>query len=516
MIGNFTRRAVLGLTAASAVGAVTGVYGPTGSAVGSTVRRGGGRVDWNSLGCHLDGDLVLPSDPRYEQACEQALGQFDNTNPMAVAYCESTKDVQTVIAFAQDNAVHTVPRSAGHSFGGYSTTTGMILDVSRLNRVTTDGTHVTIGAGTQQADALAALAPYGLALVSGLCPTVGSGGYIQGGGIGYQTRKYGMACDRLVSADVVLADRRIVRASARENPDLYWALRGNGGGNYGVVTRYTLEPVRRNSLVGYRLVWSGGDTAALIENWQQWVLTAPNDLSSLLLARTASPPSPSTMVIVTGTWYGTLDELNRRLDELVGLTGVTPLNRSVGEVSVQDAMMQGYDCANLTTAQCHRVGTTPEAMAPQWNYYRTRCRMFGSAVPRADVEDLLAVLADPAHFRNGQFRMLYFEALGGAANERARTDTAYVHRTTKMLAGLTATVGDPAYTGEDTAACESWLGDGFAVLDRHSLRESYQNYMDPALKAWRTAYYAENYPRLVRVKRAYDPHKFFRFARGIG
>jgi len=178
--------------------------------------------------------------------------------------------------------------------------------------------------------------------------------------------------------------------------------------------------------------------------------------------------------------------------------------------------MQIYGCANLTAEQCHRAGSTPEAEVPRYNYYRTRCRMFDSAVPRADVEDLLAVLADPAQFRTGQSRQLYFEALGGAANEPDRTDTAYVHRTTRMLAGLTAQLPNAGYTDEDTAACESWLADGFAVLDRHSLPESYQNYMDPALPDWRTAYYAENYPRLVRVKREYDPHGFFHFARGIG
>ncbi len=514
MTGTFTRRAALGFAAASAVGAATGAFLPTGAAAGSTDRRGR-RIDWNSLGRHLDGDLVLPSDSRYGQAREQSLAQFDDANPMAVAYCETARDVQTVIAFAQDNAVHTVPRSGGHSFGGYSTTSGMILDVSRLNQVTTDGTHVTIGAGTQLVDALAALTPHGLALASGLCPTVGAGGFIQGGGIGHQTRKYGLACDRLVSADVVLANRRVVRASERENPDLFWALRGNGGGNFGVVTSYTLEPVRRDTLIGYRLAWLGGDSAAQIENWQQWVLTAPNDLSSMLIAGTRSP-APEVVVMVSGTWYGTMEELNRHLDELVGMTGAPPAQRIVGESSVRDAMMQIYGCATLTAEQCHRVGTSPEAQLPRLNFYRTRCRMFDEAVPRADVEAALAVLADPTHFREGQSRKLYFEALGGAANEPGRTDTAYVHRTTTILAGFTADLSDPAYTDEDAAACESWLADGFAVLDRHSLRESYQNYMDPALRDWRRAYYAENYPRLVRVKRAYDPHRFFRFARGIG
>ncbi|MCR6488733.1 FAD-binding oxidoreductase [Amycolatopsis sp. OK19-0408] len=513
-----TRRTVLGFAAASAVGAVTALSGSAGSAAGSTVRRGRG-IDWNSLRCHLDGDLVLPSDTAaYASARMQSLGMYDSTAPSAVAYCESARDVQTVLSFAQDNAVHTVPRSGGHSFGGYSTTDGMVLDVSRMNQVTTDGTHVTIGAGTQMVDALNALTPHGMALAGGLCPTVGAGGFIQGGGIGHQTRKFGMACDRLVSAEVVLANRRVVRASARENPDLYWALRGNGGGNYGVVTSYTLEPVQRNTLIGYRLMWLGADAGKVIENWQQWMLNAPNDLSSVLLTlvRPTNPPNSDTVIVVSGTWYSTADELNTHIDEFVAAVGAAPSQRAVGESTVHDAMMQIYGCATLTTEQCHRAGTTPEAQLGRYNYYRTRSRMFDAAVPRADVDALLTVLADPTHFRDKQSRLLYFEALGGAANEKGRTDTAYVHRTTKLLAGVTAQLPDLTYTPDDTAACESWLADGFAVLDRHSLRESYQNYMDPAIQDWRTAYYAENYPRLVRVKRAYDPHGFFRFARGIG
>jgi FAD/FMN-containing dehydrogenase len=514
--GNLSRRAVLGLVAASAVGALTGgASGPTGSAAGSIARRGGGGPDWDSLRRHLDGDLILPSDPRYGQAREQSLAQFDNTNPVAVAYCESAKDVRTAIAFAQNHDVHAVPRSGGHSFGGYSTTTGMILDVSRLNQVAIHGEHVTIGAGTQQVDALAALTPHGLALASGLCPTVGAGGYIQGGGIGLQTRKFGMACDRLVSAEVVLADGRVVRASARAHPDLFWALRGNGGGNYGVVTSYTLRPVERDTLVGYRLIWLG-DAAAVIEKWQDWVIAAPSDLSSLLLTRVRNPPTPETVVIISGAWYGAIEDLNLLVDQLVGEVGVTPRTRVVAASSVRDTMMAVYGCATLTVAQCHRAGTSPDAQVPRAYHYHTRSRMYDAAVPRADVDDLVAVLTDPAKSTPAQDRLLYFEALGGAANQPARTDTAYVHRTTKMLTGVTAQLIDANYTADDVALGESWLADGFAVLDRHSLRESYQNYMDPALEDWRRDYYAENYPRLVRVKRAYDPHGFFRFARGIG
>ena len=509
MAVNLSRRALLGAAAASAIGVVAGASGASGSTAGS-------RTNWEALRRHLDGDLVLPSDPSYALAREQSLRQFDQVHPQAVAYCSSEADVRTVLAFAHDHAVHTVPRSGGHSFGGYSTTPGMILDVSRLNQVAIDGDHVVLGGGTQLVDALAALTPHGLAVAGGLCPTVGVGGFIQGGGIGYQTRKYGLASDRLISANVVLADRRIVRASATENPDLFWALRGNGGGNYGVVTSYTVDPVRRSDIVFYRLVWPWAAAASLIENWQQWIIDAPDDLASLLLAMNNNPAAPAPQVTVQGAWYSTVEELNSLLDELVGLVGVAPVARGVAAETVHEAMMQAYRCATLTTAQCHRVGTAPDALVPKYNYYRTRCRMFGGAVPTADVDQLLTVLTQPLQGGGGQARMLYFEALGGAANLLARTDTAYVHRTTKMLAGVTATLSNLDYTDDDTAAAESWLADGFGVLDRNSLHESYQNYMDPALTDWRRAYYAENYPRLVRIKRAYDPHQFFRFARGIG
>jgi hypothetical protein len=140
--------------------------------------------------------------------------------------------------------------------------------------------------------------------------------------------------------------------------------------------------------------------------------------------------------------------------------------------------------------------------------------MYGGPVPDATVSRLLETFT--ADKRDGQYRMLYFETLGGQANTRGRTDTAYVHRTTEMLTGFTGTLTDPGYTPEDATALEAWLADGFRELGPGSLPECYQNYMDPALTDWREAYYAENWDRLVEVKNRYDPHRFFHFARSIG
>jgi FAD/FMN-containing dehydrogenase len=477
-----------------------------------------GTADWETLSRHLSGDLVLPPDPRYGQARELQIAHFDQIRPQAVAYCADERDVQAVLAFAQESGVHVTPRSGGHSFGGYSTTEGIVLDVSRINQITVadGGERVFLGAGTQQVDALAAVTQHGLGLVSGICPSVGVGGFLQGGGVGWQTRKFGLGSDRLRSADVVLANGKLVRAAADENPDLFWGLQGNGGGNFGVVTRYELEPVRLPTMVNYMLWFTWDDAQRLIEQWQRWAIDSPNDLSaSLIVMNPLDPAAGDTpQIFFFGTWYRSPEELDKHLDTVVDAIGVQPAMRSVAEKPLYDATMEYYGCADKTVEESHRVGSNPKATMPRDNFYRTRCRMYGGPVPDATVSRLLETFT--ADKRDGQYRMLYFETLGGQANTRGRTDTAYVHRTTEMLTGFTGTLTNPAYTPEDATALEAWLADGFRELGPGSLPECYQNYMDPALTDWREAYYAENWDRLVEVKNQYDPHRFFHFAQSIG
>lgn len=496
----------LGLSLGSAA-VVGGVSGGSASAAPRTNALTG-------LRRHLDGDVVLPGDPRYALAKQSANGQFDAISPRAIAYCTSERDVRTVLAYAQHEAVPTAIRSGGHSFGGYSTSPGIVLDVSRLRTVDFSGTEVTLGPGTQMVDALAALAPHGRVIVGGTCPTVCVGGFLQGGGVGWQTRKFGMACDQLLEATVVLADGRIVRSSDDEHPDLFWALRGNGGGNYGVVTSYRLRPAPVTTVVNWMLTWPWDAAADVAENWQQWAVDSPDDLAANLIVMNTDAATGVPMVFAYGTWYSTPAALDQQLDALVAAVGTVPATRSATPMTPYQAMMEYYGCSDLSTDQCHRVGYSPEARMPRNLFYRTRNRMFADPVSRSGVDRMLSTFtADPGP---GQFRMIYFETLGGQANRRARTDTAYVHRTTRLLAGFSLSLTREGYTAADVAAAESWLGQGYRDLQPGSLPESYQNYMDPSLESWRQAYYGENYPRLVQIKRQYDPHGFFRFAQSIG
>jgi FAD/FMN-containing dehydrogenase len=497
-----TRRTLLGGGLALAGLGLAGQAGASG--------RGG--PDWDRLRACLSGDLVLPADAAYPVAKQLDSGYFDTIDPQGVAYCETVADVRTTLSFAQYNDLHVAVRSGGHSGAGWSTTTGVVLDTSRLNGLTQGPSTVTIGPGAHGVDAVGALSAQGLALVTGSCPTVAAGGYIQGGGFGPLSRKYGMACDRLVSADVVLTDGTVVRADATHNPDLYWALRGGGGGNFGVVTRYEVRPIAISRITSFTLSFAFAAAQQVIAAYQQWMLAAPDDLEANL---TVLKAGPAPTVLVSGSWQGTDPAgVNTYLDALVSAAGTTPASRTVTDLSYRDHMMRTFQCADKTTEQCHRVGDNPEALLPRHTFASGRGRMISEPLPSAGIDEALAAFT--AVGATNQFSVMNLSWLAGMVNRVGRTDTAYVHRNTLALLGFTATLPTSTPSADDEAAVAAWTAGGMAVADRYGNGENYQNTVDARLTDWRAAYYAENYPRLTRVKRRYDPTTFFRFPQAIG
>lgn len=198
----------------------------------------GADTDWTRLAGRLQGDLVLPGDANYPYAKQLQFATFDWVNPQAIAYCETIADVQACVRVARRNGVDVRVRSGGHNFEGWSTGPGLVIDVSRLNHVSVGASTVHMGPGAASIDALAALAPYNKQIIAGTCPTVCPGGFLSGGGIGNQTRRFGLGADRLVSAKVVLADGSVVHCSPTRDSSLFWALRGSGGGSFGIVVDF--------------------------------------------------------------------------------------------------------------------------------------------------------------------------------------------------------------------------------------------------------------------------------------
>ena len=481
---------------------------------GAARARSGSGVDWRRLHHHLAGRLVLPSDADYPNAKQLYQSRFDAIEPRGVAYCASAADVALCLRFAQDNALPLAARSGGHSHGGFSTTPGLVIDVSGLDSVTLGRGTATIGTGAQTVDITNTLAPAGLAFSGGYCPTVAAGGYLQGGGLGLFTRSTGVASDKVTSARVVLADGRAVTASPREHSDLYWALRGGGGGNFGVVTSFEVAPTPLTDLAAGNLSWPYEQALDMLDGWTRWLADAPRTVGGSINI-TLDDAAPGEVPLVS-LLLGSVDTgagFETEIDRLVSLVGHAPASRQTFTAPYQQILMVLYECGDLTVDQCHRVGAPGGGRLPRPAFGAERGRMFSEPMPREGWAKALAVL-DTERLA-GQTRGLQVAALGGAANALPRTATAYVHRDSLFMANFLASKAAPPAPPEAVAAAGRFVDAGFAALDPYSNGETYQNFVDTRLPDWKRSYYAENYRRLTRVKKKYDPHDVFRSPQSI-
>ncbi|MFI5933938.1 FAD-binding oxidoreductase [Actinoplanes sp. NPDC051494] len=471
---------------------------------------------WSRLRDHLQGRLVLPTTADYQTAKQLFQVQFDTTDPRAIAYCASAADVALCLRFAQDCGIPVAARSGGHSAGGYSTTTGLVIDVSGLNAVVlnSDRTSVRIGPGAQLIDIMGTLAPAGLAISGGYCPTVAAGGFLQGGGMGLFTRSIGMASDKVTSAQVVLANGSVVTASATQNPELFWALRGGGGGNFGIVTSYEITPTAITNVAAANLVWSYDKALDMLDGWTRWLEDSPWSIGggANVTLFDAAPGAVPTAGITLGS-VDTGPTFAAEVQRLIAAVGSAPVVNQGFTAPYQPIMMNLYRCGELTAAQCHRDDNTADGQIPRPAFGAWRGRLFNKVMPRDGWSKALTVVESTARVA-GQSRQLQISALGGQANTVSRTATAYVHRDTRYSASfLTSNAETP--TAEVKSAAYQFVDSGFAAVDPYSNGETYQNFIDPRLPDWKRSYYGENYSRLMRVKKSYDPHNFFRFAQSV-
>jgi hypothetical protein len=498
-------RATAGAISLSALGVGTGA-----------ARAADSSIPWDRLSRHLSGRLVLPTDAlAYPTAKLLDLQQFDGVDPAGIAYCADAADVALCLGFAQDNRLPIAARSGGHSFGGYSTTQGgLVIDVSGLNAVAAqpDGT-VRVGAGIQAVDLVNALSPLGLGASVGERATVAAGGFVQGGGLGFFSRTVGMACDAVASARVVLADGRLVTASPQENPDLYWAIRGGGGGNFGVTTSFVLRPAPLDQLYSATLSWNYTPAAAadFLDGYTHWLPDAPRTIgAAAIVVLGDSAPGNTPYAGASLVTVGSAAEFQRELSRLADLTG-PPDSQSVTAIDYRGFAMSNFGCSALTVPQCHRVDSSSAGELPRDGYGLVRGRMVTTAPPHSGWEQVVGVFDEVR--TPGEVHKLELLALGGAVDDLDRTATAYVHRGSLMDVNfLSFDYQSPA----PQPPGQRWVDAGFAAIDPYSNGETYLNFTDPWLPDWQRSYYAENYRRLESIKAHYDPCDLFRFAQSIG
>jgi FAD/FMN-containing dehydrogenase len=432
--------------------------------------------------------------------------RYDGRHPLAVAQPLDTRDVQALVRWAGRHATRLAMRSGGHSYAGYSTTAGgVMVDLRRLRGVAYDRAAGTarIGPGAQLVDVYSALASHGRTIPAGSCPSVGLGGHVLGGGMGLAGRRFGLTLDNLRAATIVTADGSALRCDAYTNADLFWALRGAGGGSFGVVTKLELavHPVSNASWFFCSWPWSAaGDVLAA---WQALAPHAPDGLTSIL---TLSTGSGSPRVTAIGQHFGTPAQLRSLIAPLTRVRGASLSSGSSGYL---DLMRRWAGCLHGSLAACHTRGTRPGGMLDRARF-AAKSDYVASPLDAAGRRALVRAVERRQAAPAGGSGALILDAYGGAINRVAADATAFVHRDELFC------VQELAYfPASGTRSALRWLGDTHAALAPHASGHAYQNYTDPDLAGWRHAYYGGNYARLTQVKRRYDPTNRFRFAQSI-
>jgi FAD/FMN-containing dehydrogenase len=465
---------------------------------------------WDELAAGLKGRLIRPGAPDYPVARLAYDPRFDDVRPRAIVMATTAGDVARTILFARDHDLAFAARCGGHSYGGYSLSDGVVIDVSGIGGVRTSTGTATIGAGAKVIDVAAGLAPAGAVIPVGTCATVGISGLTLGGGQGVVGRRFGLTCDSLRAATVVLADGRIVRCDASMEADLFWALRGAGGGNMGVVTSFTFASYPLAQVTAFSMSWPWSDAEDVVAAWQTWGPAAPAPLWSSCRLRWIPGSGPT--VSVSGAWSGPPSGLGQHLDELASAARHAP-SRSTRTMSPLDAARYFAGCSSYSIDDC-RLTEQGGRLAREGSLAKSDFfdRSIDAGVIRAAL-DLIDGRGATAALAS-QTAGVLFDAWGGKIADLAPDATAFPHRRARFLAQEFVTFHGPI-TDSALRTNGRWLMNLWRAFRPVASGAAYVNYIDPELRGWLGAYYGDNLARLIDVKRRYDPDDVFRFAQSI-
>jgi len=447
----------------------------------------------------IAGEVILPNSAEYASARLLYNRRF-SPRPVMIVRALDESDVARTIEFARVNGMRLASRSGGHSYIGASGSNGIVLDLSLMNAVAPlGGASFRIGAGTKLVRAYGELACNGgWTLPCGSCDSVGFAGIALGGGFGYLQREHGLTCDRVRAVRMVRADGVAVRASADSEQDLFWALRGGGGGSLGVATEFEVEAVPRSTLrvVGWRWPLKAADDALARFHELLGCCAMPrNALPIVVFNIDASAATPACLGLVITT--GTPKDAKAAKELLVGAGGVPC-------VAGSDF---GYDMPGPTCNPLEPSG---------FEFYKAKSSIVSAPpAPNAGasiVSWIAARIADPA-FTLSEYASVNFLGLRGAVGDVPADATAFPHR---------AALSEVQYLGywnqaspQKEAANIAWLRGMYAEVDpllSIGGAGSYINYADDDLAEgdWQQRAFGANHPRLQQVKRAVDPTDFFR------
>ncbi|MBM7800428.1 FAD/FMN-containing dehydrogenase [Microlunatus panaciterrae] len=482
-----SRRAILLAAVAGAVGvAAPPVAGDVGSlrASAQTTGHAPTAADWQALSTALRGPLFRPGDPGYGSVRRTFDPRRDSARPIAIAQVATSSDVSVTLAFARRHRLAIRPRSGGHSYVGDSTGTGvLVIDTRRMNALAYDPARhrLTVGAGARLAAVHELLDRHRRTIPTGTCPTVGVAGLTLGGGIGAETRLYGLTLDAVTAIRVVTPDGRVRLVSASREPDLFWALRGGGGDNFGIVTQFVFRTFPAHSAQFFFLRFSPAAAVHVIRGWQRRLGVMPRHCwANVHLEAAGGAVVPRIVGVV---WGGSARTEANALIEAIGRA----------PVAVSYASRSHRDAVALLAGPRGSVRQSWSAGSD----------IIGRPLSRAKATALVAVVQDRA--RTGQPGVAILDPLGGAVRDGSRATSCFPWRhsmaTVQWYVGLPSTA-----SGAAVRSAQAFIRRGHASLGRSSVG-GYVNYLERGRPL--ADYYGSSWSGLVKVSRRYDPAGMF-------
>jgi len=448
----------------------------------------------DELKANLRGRLIAKGDDSYDESRKVYNGMI-NKHPALIVYCVDVADVITCVNFGRENKMLTAIRGGGHNGGGLGICDdGLVIDLSNIKYTRVDPKNKTVraGGGCVWSDVDHATHAFGMATPSGIIGSTGVGGLTLGGGIGHLTRHCGLAIDNLLEADLVLADGSFVTASEKENPDLFWAIRG-GGGNFGIITSFLFRLHPISMVYGGPVLYELGETKKVMQWYRKFILDAPNELNGFFAFLTV-PPGPPFPEHLHG----------KKLCGIVWAYTGDMGNAEKVFKPIRDFLKPALDFAGPMP---HPViqGMFDALFVPGMQWYWS-----------ADFVKEISDKAIDAHIEFADkmppgFSTMHLYPINGAAAKVGKNDTPWAYRDAVWAQVMVGVDPDPA----NKEVITKWTKEYFDALHPFSAGGAYVNFMMEEGEDRIKATYKDNYERLSKIKKKYDPNNFFKVNQNI-
>ena len=451
--------------------------------------------DWQILSNQLNGNILLPGAPGFDPFTIPYPLQYGKTIPKAVVRCMSEKDVVATVKWARQNGKSITTRSGGHSYGGYSLTNELLLDLSGMSNINLNPSTglATIEGGARNRQIAAAFRGTNLAITHSRCRNVGIGGLVLGGGIGLNMRAEGLTCDQLVETRIVTAEGDIVVCNEIENKELFWAIRGAGGGNFGIHTSFTFKPFPVTNITRFELQWRA-NTQLVYAKLQEVLLSGPNTLGAEVTLE--------------------IEERRGQAGAIIKRPVITLIGQFRGERTALEALLSPVNTISRPTGtiQTGDYWRMQEFLSEEGSpeYVHKRCRFAFEPLSAAAQAIIFAKLAEWRR-TSGNAVFKYF-LLGGAISEKAPDATAFFARKAIMITSIELT-----WQRDDQNINNNiqWLDEFHLIMQEFTSKYSYINFIDRKEANYLETYYGDSLPRLKAVKKMIDPKNHFRFPQSI-